>query len=240
MFPVVPWVAAWPLACSSTRRQRSQHPAVSSLGAMDRTPAFAADPATAAYYDQRAPEYDEWYLGEGNFARRDRPGWSEEVAQVIALVASLPPARTLDVACGTGFLTRHLRGYVVGIDQSPAMAEIARSRLPAGLAIVGDALRLPVAERAFDRVLTGHFYGHLSPAEREAFLAEARRVASELIVIDSALQPGVSAEQWQQRVLNDGSRHQVFKRYFTAGQLAGEVGGETLFDGAWFTAARVS
>jgi len=51
---------------------------------MSATPAFATDPATAAYYDQRAAEYDEWYTGAGLFARRDRPGWHDEVAQVIS------------------------------------------------------------------------------------------------------------------------------------------------------------
>ena len=203
-----------------------------------QTPAFATDRATGAYYEQRAGEYDEWYTGEDLFALRDRPGWSNEVAQVVELVGSLPPVRTLDVACGTGFLTQHLRGYVVGLDQSPAMVAIAQSRLPTGLAVVGDALRLVVADGAFDRVFTGHFYGHLSPAEREAFLSEARRVADELVVVDSARRPGVDAEQWQERVLNDGSRHRVYKR-FTADQLAGELGGEPLFDGAWFVAARV-
>jgi ubiquinone/menaquinone biosynthesis C-methylase UbiE len=174
---------------------------------MFRTPAFAADPATAAYYDQRAGEYDEWYTGQGLFALRDRPGWAGEVAQVVDLVKNLTPARTLDVACGTGFLTQHLRGFVVGLDQSPAMVTIAQSRLPDGLAIVGDALRLVVADHAFDRIFTGHFYGHLPSAERRAFLAEARRVASELVVIDSALRPGIDPEQWQERVRNDGSCH---------------------------------
>jgi ubiquinone/menaquinone biosynthesis C-methylase UbiE len=203
------------------------------------TPAFATDPGTAAYYNQRAAEYDQWYTGEGLFARRERPGWDDEVAQVVELVRGLPAARTLDVACGTGFLTRHLRGFVVGIDQSPSMVALAQSRLPQGLAIVGDALQLVVADLAFDRVFTGHFYGHLPPGEREAFLAEARRVAGELVVIDSARRPGRGAEQWQQRVLNDGSVHRVYKRYFSGDQLAGELGGETLLDGAWFVAARV-
>ncbi len=203
-------------------------------------PVFAADPATSAYYDQRAPEYDEWYSGEGLFARRERPGWHDEVSQVTMLVAGLPPARTLDVACGTGFLTRYLRGLVIGIDQSQAMAAITRSRLPTGLAIVGDALRLPVGGRAFDRVFTGHFYGHLPAAERRAFLAEARRVAGELVIVDSALQPRIDPEQWQERVLNDGSRHRVYKRYFAPGQLAAELGGEPLLDGTWFAAAKVS
>jgi ubiquinone/menaquinone biosynthesis C-methylase UbiE len=210
------------------------------LGGVELTPAFAADPATAAYYDRRAAEYDEWYTGAGVFASRQRPGWHGEVGQIVTLAGSLRPGRTLDVACGTGFLTRHLQGLVVGVDQSPAMIAIARPRLPDGAAIVGDALRLAAADRAFDRVFTGHFYGHLPAAERRAFLAEARRVAGELVVIDSARRPGVNADQWQERVLNDGSRHRVYKRYFASGELAAELGGEPLFDGSWFAAAKVT
>ena len=204
------------------------------------TPAFASDPATAHYYDRRAAEYDEWYTGQGSFAERERPGWSAEVDRLVNLVRHLPPARTLDVACGTAFLTRHLRGFVVGLDQSPSMVAIAQSRLPDGLALVGHALRLVVADHAFDRVMTGHFYGHLPPDERDTFLAEARRVADELIVIDSALRPGVESDQWQEGLLSDGSRHQVDKRYLSATQLAEEIGGEVLMDGTWFVVARVS
>jgi ubiquinone/menaquinone biosynthesis C-methylase UbiE len=204
------------------------------------SPAFATDSATAGYYDQRANEYDEWYLGQGRFAGRDRPGWDQAVHQVVEVVRGLAPARTLDVACGTGFLTQHLRGLVVGVDQSRSMVALAQSRLPDGLAIVGDALSLVVADGAFDRVFTAHFYGHLPPGERATFLAEARRVADELVVIDSAARPGVEAEQWQERVLNDGSRHRVFKRYLTAAQLAAEIDGEVLADGEWFVAARAA
>lgn len=202
------------------------------------TPAFATDPDTASYYEQRATEYDEWYTGEGSFADRDRPGWQTEVDQLIELAAGLPPVRTLDVACGTGFLTRHLAGFVVGLDQSPTMVSIAQSRLPDGLAVVGDALDLMVADRSFDRVFTGHFYGHLSAAEQATFLAETRRVAGELVVADSAYRSGTDPEQWQDRVLNDGSRHRVYKRYLAADQLADEIGGEVLLDGRWFVAAR--
>ena len=211
------------------------------VGVVDQSPAFARDSATAEYYEQRAAEYDEWYLGEGHFAARDRPGWREEVDQLVRLVDGLPAGRTLDVACGSGFLTRHLHGLVVGIDQSPAMVSLTQSRLPKGIAIVGDALNLPFADAAFDRVLTGHFYGHLPDGERAAFLSEARRVAGELVVIDSAMRPRVPAEQWQTRVLNDGSKHRVFKRYVTGSQLSDELNGaEVLFDGSWFVAARAT
>ncbi len=199
---------------------------------------FARDEATAAYYDRRAPEYDEWYLGQGRFASRERPGWDDERERLIELVAALPPARMLDVACGSGFLTRHLRGPVVGLDQSPAMVALTQSRLPNGFALVGDALSLPFPDRAFDRVLTAHFYAHLPSDERAVFLAEARRTAPELIVVDTALRPELEPEGWHERVLNDGSRHRIYKRHLTAEGLARELGAEALLDGSWFVAAR--
>jgi ubiquinone/menaquinone biosynthesis C-methylase UbiE len=192
-----------------------------------------------AYYDRRAAEYDEWYEGTGKFAARERHDWQVEVDLVAEALAGLDPVRTLDVACGTAFLTRHLRGEVTALDQSPAMAEIARERLPGATVVVGDALELPFEDGAFDRVLTGHFYGHLLGDDRERFLAEARRVALELVIVDSALHEGVEPEEWQERVLNDGSRHRVYKRYFTGEGLAEELGGgEVLHAGTWFVVVR--
>jgi ubiquinone/menaquinone biosynthesis C-methylase UbiE len=197
-------------------------------------PLRIVDDRMRAYYDARAREYDDWWTGGGLFAARDRQGWDDEVAGLIAALAALPPARTLDVACGTAFLSRHLRGEVVGLDQSAGMVEIAAARLSGG-AVQGEAAPLPFADGAFDRVLTGHFYGHLLEGERGAFLAEARRVAAELVVVDSALRDDVQPEEWQQRTLNDGSRHPVYKRYFTPDGLAAELGGgEVLFAGRWF------
>ncbi len=191
------------------------------------------------YYDRRAREYDDWYLGTGKFAERDRPGWEDELGQLREALEALPPARTLDVACGTGFLTRHLRGEVVGLDQSESMLEEARRQAPQATYVQGSALELPFADATFDRLFTAHFYGHLEGADRERFLREARRVAAEIVIADSALRPDVESEERQERVLNDGSRWEVYKRYFTAEQLAGELGGgETVFAGRWFVAVR--
>jgi len=192
-----------------------------------------------AYYDARAREYDEWYEGLGRFDGLDRPQWDDEVRELEGVVASLPPVRTLDVACGTGFLTRHLRGEIVGLDQSASMLAIAQERVPAGEFVQGDALELPFEDGSFDRVFTGHFYGHLEPDVREAFLVEAWRVAPELVVVDSAVRPDREAEERQERVLNDGSRWEVYKRYFTGAGLATELGGgEVLHEGRWFVVVR--
>jgi ubiquinone/menaquinone biosynthesis C-methylase UbiE len=192
-----------------------------------------------AYYDSRAQEYDEWYLGTGRFAERDRPGWDEETEALRRTLEALPPAKTLDVACGTGFLTRHLAGEVIGLDQSESMLEEARRQAPNATYLAGDALSLPFEDDSFERVFTGHFYGHLEESEREQFLHEARRVAPELVIVDSAVQPDVPAEEWQERILNDGTRWEVYKRYFTPELLAAELGGgSTVFAGRWFVAVR--
>jgi len=189
-----------------------------------------------AYYDARAGEYDDWWLETGLFTQQERPGWAQEVAELITLVAALPPAHVLDVACGTGFLTAHLAGSVVGLDQSTEMLAIAAPRV-AGPLICAEALPLPFGDGDFERIFTSHFYGHLLEDERAEFLAEASRVAGELVVVDAALRDGEEAEQWQERVLGDGSRHRVYKRYFDAQELAAELGGgRVLHAGRWFVA----
>jgi ubiquinone/menaquinone biosynthesis C-methylase UbiE len=188
-----------------------------------------------AYYDARAREYDDWWLGRGRFRERDRPGWDEELAALRRTLEALPAARTLDVACGTGFLTRHLPGEVVGLDQSETMLVVAAEQAPDAAFVQGDALSLPFDDGSFDRVVTGHFYGHLEGADRERFLDEARRVARELVVVDSALRDEVEPEETQERILNDGSRWEVYKRYFTGEELAAELGGgRALHEGRWF------
>jgi ubiquinone/menaquinone biosynthesis C-methylase UbiE len=192
------------------------------------------------YYDLRAPAYDDWYLGRGRYVgTRDEEAWRADLAALVEVVAALPPVRTLDVACGTGFLTRHLAGEVVGLDASPTMIEQARGQAPNAELVLGEALALPFADAAFDRVFTGHFYGHLDADERRAFLTEARRVAPELVVVDSAVRPNHDEAEIQHRLLDDGSEWPILKRYFTPQQLATELGGgETLFDGDWFIVVR--
>lgn len=170
------------------------------------------------YYDRRAPEYDDWYVGRGLYAERDRPGWAEEMTALIRTLETLTPARTLDVACGTGFLTRHLPGEVAGLDQSPSMLEIAARQAPGARFVQGDALALSFPDGAFERVFTG---------------------APELVV-DASQAHSPVPEEWQPRVLNDGSRWRVYKRYFTADGLAGELGGgDVLHAGRWFVAVQL-
>jgi hypothetical protein len=57
------------------------------------------------------------------------------------------------------------------------------------------------------------------------------------VVVDSALRDDVATEERQERVLNDGSRHTVYKRFLAPEELAAELGGgRVLHGGRWFVA----
>jgi SAM-dependent methyltransferase len=67
-----------------------------------------------------------------------------------------PPARTLDLGCGEGRLTRDLgrRGYeVVGVDASPSMVAAAREAAPELEIHLADAASLPLRDSSFDLAL---------------------------------------------------------------------------------------
>ena len=133
-------------------------------------------------------------------------------------------------------MTRHLRGEVVALDQSHAMLEVARERLPGAETVQGDALALPFPEGSFDRVFASYFYCHLQEQERVRFLDEARRVAPELVIVGSVQSDGIPAVRWEERVLNDGSIWEVYKRYFQAEPLLEELGGgRVLFESPEFS-----
>ena len=198
------------------------------------------EPTAPAYYDRRAPEYDDWYLGRGLYADRERDGFDEELDAGRRRLAALPPARTLDVACGTGFLTSHVRGTVTGLDQSGRMLAVARERLPEAHFVEGDGLALPFADGSFDRVLSGHFYGHLDETATGHLprRGATRRARSSCSSTPRAVTR--TSRQWAPRVLADGSRWEVYKRWFDAGRARRRArwSGDVLHAGDWFVVVR--
>jgi SAM-dependent methyltransferase len=118
------------------------------------------------------------------------------------------------------------------------MLEIARQQVPSARFVQGDALELPFDDNAFERVFASYFYCHLDEADRERFLAEARRVAPELVIVASVPGEGDPRERWEERRLSDGSRWTVFKRVFTGAELSHELRGSVVFEGGWFLVVR--
>ena len=185
------------------------------------------------YYDRRAYEY------EHNEAFREES--FEDLPGLLHAISLLPSARVLDIACGTGILTQHLGSDLTGLDQSEAMLEVARRRVPWAEFVRGDAFRMPFAENSFDRVFASFFYGLLPLEDRGRFLEEASRVGQELILVEPTPEwaPSGRAEGWEERHLSDGSLYEIYRRYFTADRFAEELDGRILFAGRWMVMAKV-
>jgi ubiquinone/menaquinone biosynthesis C-methylase UbiE len=187
------------------------------------------------YYDRRAREYDATTY---KLVLQDDDA-SRDLGALEALLTALPPATTLDIGCGTGWLTRFLPGAVVALDQSESMLRIARRRVPGAVFVLADVPPLPFPAGSFDRALASHVYSHVETAdERQAFVDEAFRVAGELIVVEQADQRDRPKVCRELRTLEDGTEHRVFKRYLTAVELADELGGEILLDTPTLVAVR--
>jgi demethylmenaquinone methyltransferase/2-methoxy-6-polyprenyl-1,4-benzoquinol methylase len=133
------------------------------------------DPAAVqAMFDRLAGRYDlaNTVLSGGSDAR-----WRRRAAGAARLA---PGGRALDVACGSGKLTRELvravgsTGLVVGLDFSAAMLGVATERAAGPAYVRGDALQLPFADGVFDAVTVA--FGLRNFADPEQGLGEIARV----------------------------------------------------------------
>ncbi|MCC6661630.1 MAG: class I SAM-dependent methyltransferase [Phycisphaerales bacterium] len=98
--------------------------------------------------------------------------------QALRRVGVGPGSRVLDVACGTGQVSRAAiplvgpTGYVLGVDPSTGMRRVAAAR--GVTAVEGTADRLPAADASVDVVVMGYALRHA--ADLRAAFREMRRV----------------------------------------------------------------
>ena len=122
---------------------------------------------TAVSGDELGPEVsrvlgDKSLLGRSGFStgsalyERARPGYSHEaVDHLVDRLGIVPDSRVLDIAAGTGKLTREFvaRGAsVVASEPSAAMREVFATTVPATPQVGATAEALPFADRTFDAV----------------------------------------------------------------------------------------
>jgi ubiquinone/menaquinone biosynthesis C-methylase UbiE len=119
-----------------------------------------------------------------NYQRYFVPSIGAPVAEDLIAIAGLQPGqRVLDVACGTGVVTRlaaervGTAGAVAGLDVNPGMLAVARSQTPPDISInwyEASAESMPLADEAFDVVVCQ--MGLQFVPNKLAALREMRRV----------------------------------------------------------------
>jgi demethylmenaquinone methyltransferase / 2-methoxy-6-polyprenyl-1,4-benzoquinol methylase len=178
-----------------------------------------------------------------------------------AFAARLAPGETaVDVACGSGALTRELAravgpsGLVVGVDIADRMLECARRRPPAAGAaqpdyLHGDALALPLADEGADAATIA--FGLRNVPDYAACLAEMRRVVrpgARVVVLELATpERGVGrllAVSWFERIIpllgriaGGGSAYRYLpdsvRGYPSPAEMASVMAGAGLRDVRW-------
>ncbi len=131
-----------------------------------------------ASFSGSIPEYYDSFLG---------PAWFDAFAADLAQrLPARPPGDVLEIACGTGLVTRRLRERLdstvrlVATDLSKAMLDYARAKLSERSDIEwreADALKLPFGDGTFGSVVCA--FGVMFVPDKQAALREARRVLKE-------------------------------------------------------------
>ncbi|MGW7268747.1 class I SAM-dependent methyltransferase [Streptomyces sp. NPDC054842] len=123
-------------------------------------------------YDKEAGAYDATRGGEPR---------AEAAADAVLGLVPGSARSLLDVACGTGIVTRRLAAgrpglRVAGVDAAPAMARLAAERVP-GAVVLADSRRLPFQDASFDAVTSVWLLHLLDGAEDvRAVVAACARV----------------------------------------------------------------
>ncbi len=211
------------------------------------------DPEAALipYYAARAPEYDDWYLRRGRYARGaiHDATWNADLDAAGLWLDALPwHGQLVELAAGTGWWSPLLagKGELSIYDANPAVLDRARDRL------VAHALRAHIhvrdawaePDRAVDGVFTGFWLSHVPRERLPAFLALVRRwlkPGGRFAFIDSRPDPQSSAvdhptpaDDTSIRRLDDGREFTIVKVYYEPAEL------EAALRQAGFTSAAVT
>lgn len=177
----------------------------------------------AAYYAQRAAEYERFY------AKPERQADHAILREKIP--ALLTGRRVLEIACGTGYWTEVIAKRateLVALDLNEEVLEIARTKpVPSNRVrfVRGSAYDIPDFGRRHDALFAGFWWSHVLLKDLDRFLASATKAVAPgalLVFLDNRYVEGSSTpvsrrdaegNTYQARKLDDGSAHEVLKNF---------------------------
>ncbi|PWU21563.1 MAG: class I SAM-dependent methyltransferase [Verrucomicrobia bacterium] len=200
----------------------------------------------AKYYAERAPYYERVY---------HKPERQSDLRRLRVWVAEAFAGKIiLEIACGTGYWTElisHNAASVVALDFNEEVLAYARQKpcAPGKVTFMqGDAFALPHLPRIFDAALAGFWWSHIPKSRLRPFLKglhDALQPGALVMFFDNAYVEGNSTKlvsrkdsdgnplshcdgdgnTYQERVLDDGSLHQIVKNFPEAEELRETLAG---------------
>ena len=178
-----------------------------------------------SYYAQRAHEYEKIY---------HKPERQEDLRKLELLLPQWVEAKSvLEIGCGTGYWTQFMSKTaksILATDINEAMLEIARSKsypnIPEFIAL--DYEQLDEMEGQYDLIFAGFVVSHIRRENLTDFLSKlSRRLkrGGEIIFMDNVFVEGSNTpisetdtygNTFQERSLEDGSKHKVLKNFYEA------------------------
>jgi demethylmenaquinone methyltransferase/2-methoxy-6-polyprenyl-1,4-benzoquinol methylase len=180
-------------------------------------------------FDELPRQYDEVAATLSLF---QDPRWRR---QMVAAVQAGPDDRVLDVACGTGLVSRALVERwgcrVVGLDQSASMLGRAQQKLAADPRLAervtlteGEAERLPFADGEFDHLTFTYLLRYVDePAATLRELARVVKPGGRIASLEFCLPRGIWFWPWRlyTRILLPALGRLASRGWFEAGRFLG-------------------
>jgi len=194
----------------------------------------STEAAMAAYYAERAQEYERVY---------EKPERREQLGELKRLVRDrLTGRRVLEPACGTGYWTAvaaQTAARVTAFDVNESVLALARGK---GLdprrveILLGDAYEPPLFAERFDAALVAFWWSHMPRRLVGGFLERlhaALNPGAVVLCLENTFVPGDSTpitrmdgdgNTFQTRRLGNGHEFEVLKNYPTEEELRAAVG----------------
>lgn len=168
--------------------------------------------------DERVPEAAERGFGRGADAyEAARPSYPPDAVGEIARVCGLGPGRrVLDLAAGTGKLTRLLvptGADVVAVEPVAAMRAVLTSILPGIEALDGTAEAIPLPDTSVDAVTVAQAFHWFEPSTALAEIARVLRPGGALVLVWNTRDRSVDWVQRWSDLLVEGDGDRPFDRY---------------------------
>ena len=181
------------------------------------------------YYDERAPEYDEVYLGKSP-GIPEPEAYARDVKEIKKICRGFGSGHLIDIGCGTGFwMPCYAKNCteITLVDQSRSMLVQCQKKvdeLDSDICInliKGDFFDIRFLSKIYNTTLTAFLISHLDEEHTHIFFRKIKSILkprAEMLWIDGSWSRKRARyrekEGFQERALNDGRRFSIFKKYF--------------------------